>query len=61
MNINIPFNKPYLTGKEMHYIYGAVYSGMISGNGHFTKRCQLFLSVSMDLRKLSLLLPVPMH
>lgn len=38
----IPFNKPYLTGKEAHYIYQAVYSGHISGNGQFTKRCQLF-------------------
>ncbi len=38
----IPFNKPYLTGKEMHYIYKAVYSGKISGNGMFTKKCQHF-------------------
>ena len=38
----IPFNKPYLTGKEMHYIYQAVYSGKISGNGEFTKKCQKF-------------------
>jgi len=51
MNINIPFNKPYLTGKEMHYIYGAVYSGMISGNGHFTKRCQLFFERKYGFKK----------
>jgi len=38
----IPFNKPYLTGKEMHYIYQAVYSGKISGNGMFTQKCQKF-------------------
>lgn len=36
----IPFNKPYLTGKETHYIYEAVNSGKISGNGKFTKKCQ---------------------
>lgn len=36
----IPFNKPYLTGKETHYIYEAVNSGKISGNGEFTKKCQ---------------------
>jgi dTDP-4-amino-4,6-dideoxygalactose transaminase len=41
--IGIPFNKPYLTGKEMHYIYQAVYSGKISGNGLFTQKCQKFL------------------
>ncbi len=35
----IPFNKPYLTGKEGHYIYQAVLSGKISGDGIFTKKC----------------------
>ncbi len=38
----IPFNKPYLTGKETHYIYDAVHTGKISGNGKFTKLCQSF-------------------
>ena len=38
----IPFNKPYLTGKESHYLYQAVQSGHISGNGAFTKKCQRF-------------------
>jgi len=37
----IKFNKPYLTGKEAHYIYEAVYHyGHVSGNGYFTKKCQ---------------------
>jgi dTDP-4-amino-4,6-dideoxygalactose transaminase len=40
--MNIPFNKPFLTGKEAHYIYQAVYSGKISGNGIYTKKCQKF-------------------
>jgi dTDP-4-amino-4,6-dideoxygalactose transaminase len=31
----IPFNKPYLTGKETHYIYETVNSGKLSGNGMF--------------------------
>lgn len=38
----IPFNKPYLTGKETHYIYQAVSAGKLSGNGYFTKKCQSF-------------------
>ncbi|WP_029904780.1 dTDP-4-amino-4,6-dideoxygalactose transaminase [Prevotella sp. 10(H)] len=38
----IPFNKPYLTGKEAHYMYQAVFSGKISGNGIFTKKCHTF-------------------
>ena len=33
MAMTIPFNKPFLTGKEAHYIYQAVYSGKLSGNG----------------------------
>ena len=40
--MNIPFNKPHMTGKETEYIRQAVASGKISGNGEFTKRCQAF-------------------
>lgn len=38
--VNIAFNKPYLTGKEAHYMYQAVYTGKLSGNGDFTQKCQ---------------------
>lgn len=38
----IPFNKPYLTGKETEYIHDAVSTGKISGNGKYTKLCQAF-------------------
>lgn len=38
----IPFNKPYLTGKETEYIRQAVATGHLSGNGEFTKRCQRY-------------------
>jgi len=47
----INFNKPYLTGKEMHYMYQAVYSGKISGNGLFTKKCQAFLEDKFGFKK----------
>ena len=40
--MKIPFNKPYLTGKEMHYMYQAIYSGKISGNGMFTQKCHSY-------------------
>jgi dTDP-4-amino-4,6-dideoxygalactose transaminase len=42
VKLTIPFNKPYLTGKETHYIYQAVQSGKISGDGMFTKKCHAF-------------------
>lgn len=38
--MNTPFNKPHLTGKEVHYMYQAVFNGKLSGNGEYTKRCQ---------------------
>jgi dTDP-4-amino-4,6-dideoxygalactose transaminase len=47
----IPFNKPYLTGKEAHYLYQAVYSGKISGNGLFTKRCQAYFEQNYGIQK----------
>lgn len=49
--MNIPFNKPYLTGKEVHYIYDAVASGHISGNGKYTKMCQKFFETHYGFKK----------
>lgn len=46
----IPFNKPYLTGKETHYIYDAVYAGHLSGNGKYTKQCQHFFQENFGFR-----------
>lgn len=47
----IPFNKPYLTGKETHYIYQAVNSGKISGNGMFTQKCHQFFEEKFGFNK----------
>ena len=47
----IPFNKPYLTGKEAHYMYQAVYTGKLSGNGFFTKKCQDFFVKKYKFKK----------
>lgn len=47
----IPFNKPYLTGKEAHYMYQAVFSGKISGNGIFTQKCQKFFETRYGFKK----------
>ena len=43
----IPFNKPYLSGRELEYIKEAVESGKISGDGIFTKKCHDFLKKNM--------------
>ena len=47
----IPFNKPFLTGKEAHYMYQAVFTGKLSGNGVFTKQCQKFFEEKYGFRK----------
>lgn len=39
----IPFNRPYMTGKELDYIKQAEAGAMLSGDGPFTKRCHKWL------------------
>src|SRR5438876_209997 len=40
---HIPFNKPFLTGRELDYIRQAHENMVLSGDGPFTKRCQAWL------------------
>ena len=47
----IPFNKPFLVGKEIKYIEESVLSGKISGNGLFTKKCQTFFEEKFGFKK----------
>lgn len=47
----IPYNKPFLTGKETTYIEEAVASGKISGDGIFTTRCQQLLQEKYGFKK----------
>ena len=49
--MKIEFNRPFLTGKEAHYMYQAVYTGQLSGNGEFTKKCQNFFETKYGLKK----------
>lgn len=49
--MRIHFNKPYLTGREAHYMYQAVMKGKLSGNGEFTKRCQAFFENRFGIKK----------
>ncbi|MDX4955523.1 dTDP-4-amino-4,6-dideoxygalactose transaminase [Delftia acidovorans] len=41
--VNIPFNKPYMTGKELWYIAQAHAHGHLAGDGKFTKNCSQWL------------------
>lgn len=49
--MKIPFNKPYLTGKELVYIEDAVKKGKISGNGYYTQLCQDFFKNKYGFHK----------
>jgi len=50
-SLSIPFNKPFLTNNEIEYIQQAVDNGQISGNGLFTKKCQLFFEQKWGYKK----------
>jgi dTDP-4-amino-4,6-dideoxygalactose transaminase len=39
----IPFNRPFIAGKELFYIANAVTDGQIAADGIYTKRCSRFL------------------
>jgi dTDP-4-amino-4,6-dideoxygalactose transaminase len=39
----IPFNKPYLSGREIHYISDAYSRSQLAGDGYFTSRCSHWL------------------
>ena len=41
--MTIPFNKPYMTGKELWYISQAHASGHLAGDGQFTRKCSGWL------------------
>ncbi len=41
--MRFPFNKPFLTGKELGYIAEAHARGQLSGDGSFTARCNHWL------------------
>lgn len=49
--MDIPFNKPHITGKEIHYINQVISSCKLSGNGTFTKKCQDFFEFRYNFKK----------
>jgi dTDP-4-amino-4,6-dideoxygalactose transaminase len=50
----IPFNLPFIAGKELYYIAQAVMSGKIAGDGMFTKRCQSWMEEQFGAKKVLL-------
>jgi dTDP-4-amino-4,6-dideoxygalactose transaminase len=54
MTPRIPFNRPFIAGKELFYIAQAVTSGKIAGDGHFTKACAELLEREYAIQKVLL-------
>ena len=49
--MRVPFNRPYLTGKELHNIAQAHALGQLAGDGSFTKHCHQWLEESIGTKK----------
>lgn len=49
--MKIPFNKPYMSGKELFYIAEAHFNNMLAGDGPFTKRCHGWLEARTGTEK----------
>ena len=47
----IPFNKPYMTGKELFYIAKAHFNNILAGDGPFTKKCHEWLEEKTGTKK----------
>jgi len=47
----IPFNKIYLTGRELENILYAYELGNVAGSGHFTKKCEKYLTARLGINK----------
>ena len=47
----IPFNAPYIVGKELFYISQAVLEGNLAGDGRFTKACHEWLEKTFHAKK----------
>jgi dTDP-4-amino-4,6-dideoxygalactose transaminase len=50
----IPFNKPYVSGKELEYIGTVVKNGKLSGDGEYTLKCNQLIESVLDVPKVML-------
>jgi dTDP-4-amino-4,6-dideoxygalactose transaminase len=50
----IPFNRPFIAGKELFYVAKAVINGSLAGDGEFTQRCGRLLEEGFGIHKVLL-------
>ena len=51
---SIPFNRPFIVGKELYYIAQAVTLGNLGNNGEFTRKCSELLESQFGIHKVLL-------
>jgi dTDP-4-amino-4,6-dideoxygalactose transaminase len=51
---SIPFNRPFIVGKELFYIARAVLEGQLAGNGVFTRKCETWMQQRFEARRVLL-------
>ena len=54
MSYRIPFNKPFIAGKELYYVAEAVTRGNVAADGYFTKACCRLLEEQFGIKKVLL-------
>jgi dTDP-4-amino-4,6-dideoxygalactose transaminase len=54
MHTTIPFNRPFIVGKELYYMAQAVQGGHLAGDGPFTRRCNAWMEERFHARKVLL-------
>jgi dTDP-4-amino-4,6-dideoxygalactose transaminase len=47
----IPYNKPFIAGKELYYMARAVTEGHLSGDGHYTRLCHAWFEEHLNCLK----------
>ena len=51
---HIPFNQPFIVGKELYYMAQAVQKGHLAGDGQFTKQCNAWMEEKFHAKKVLL-------
>jgi dTDP-4-amino-4,6-dideoxygalactose transaminase len=54
MSTQIPFNRPFIVGKELYYMAQAVQNGHLAGDGSFTRKCNTWIEQRFHAKKVLL-------
>jgi len=50
----VPFNSPATVGDEFYHIADAIHRGQLSGDGHYTKLCEIWLKNKIECKSAKL-------